>query len=98
MRRPPHTRIVAGVFASATLVLLASCNRAAQSGGRAESATSTPATRPTDTRPAVPETILLHSRDAAVHGKTLRYEPQPQKNTLGYWTDAADWASWDFTV
>ncbi len=42
--------------------------------------------------------ITLHSRDASVHGKTLRYEPAPEKTTLGYWSDAADWASWDFEV
>ena len=42
--------------------------------------------------------ILLHSRVADVHGKMLRYEPQPNKNTLGYWVQVDDWASWDFTV
>ncbi len=43
-------------------------------------------------------TILLHSRTAEVHGLQLRYEPLPHKNTLGYWTRAEDWASWEFTV
>ncbi len=42
--------------------------------------------------------ILLHSRVAEVHGTMLRYEPQPNKNTLGYWVKAEDWAGWDFTV
>ena len=42
--------------------------------------------------------LLLHSRSAEVHGTMLRYEPQPNKNTLGFWTRATDWASWDFTV
>lgn len=42
--------------------------------------------------------ILLHSRVAEVHGATLRYEPQPNKNTLGFWVKKEDWASWDFTV
>src|SRR5207248_2274969 len=28
----------------------------------------------------------------------LRYEPLPHKNTLGFWTRADDWASWEFTV
>ena len=40
----------------------------------------------------------LHGRDAMVHGRTLRYEPQPLKNTLGYWTDPADWVSWQIEV
>jgi arylsulfatase A len=43
-------------------------------------------------------TILLHSRTADVHGVMLRYEPLPHKTTLGYWVNADDWASYEFTV
>ena len=43
-------------------------------------------------------TIVLLATNATVHGKTIRYEPQPQKNTIGYWTKAEDWVSWDFKV
>ena len=42
--------------------------------------------------------ILLPSRRAEIHGTTLRFEPLPNKNTLGYWTRTEDWASWDLTV
>jgi len=42
--------------------------------------------------------IRLHARDARVHGTTLRYEPQPQKDVLGYWTNPDDWADWEFDV
>lgn len=42
--------------------------------------------------------IRLQARDARVHAKTMRYEPEPWKNTLGYWVEAADWADWDLTV
>jgi arylsulfatase A-like enzyme len=42
--------------------------------------------------------IRLHAKDARVHGDTLRYEPQPNKNVLGYWTSADDWAAWEFEV
>jgi lysophospholipase L1-like esterase len=42
--------------------------------------------------------ILLHASTAIVHGKNLRYEPQTNKNTLGYWTLPADWAEWKFAV
>ncbi len=42
--------------------------------------------------------IRLHAKDANVHGQTLRYEPQPNKNVLGYWTNANDWADWEFNV
>jgi hypothetical protein len=43
-------------------------------------------------------TIALLATNATVHGKTIRYEPQPHKNTIGYWTKAEDWVSWDFEV
>ena len=42
--------------------------------------------------------IVLLATNATVHGKTIRYEPQPHKNTIGYWTKAEDWVSWDFKV
>lgn len=42
--------------------------------------------------------ILLHARSADVHGAQLRYEPVTHKNTLGFWIDVNDFASWDFTV
>ena len=42
--------------------------------------------------------VVLHARDAVVHGRTLRYEPEPHKDTVGYWTDPKDWASWEFEV
>ena len=38
--------------------------------------------------------IRLHARDATIHGEKLRYEPEPHKNTLGYWVRAEDWAEW----
>ncbi len=38
--------------------------------------------------------ILLHSKEAMVYGKMLRYEPKPEKNTLGYWVEKDDNASW----
>src|ERR1043165_1065486 len=42
--------------------------------------------------------ILLRASEAMVHGETLRYEPQTNKNCLGYWTRAEDWADWKFSV
>jgi hypothetical protein len=42
--------------------------------------------------------IVLHSSKAQVHGTHLRYEPEEHKNTLGYWSDPSDWASWTFDV
>jgi arylsulfatase A len=63
-------------------------------------ASTEPTTRPT-TRPIHQSddgTILLHARDVTIHGTTVRYEPQPNKNTIGYWTRKEDWVSWDFEV
>jgi len=42
--------------------------------------------------------IRLHARAARVHGETLRYEPQPNKDVLGFWTKPTDWADWEFEV
>ena len=42
--------------------------------------------------------IRLHARDARVHGETLRYEPQSNKDVLGFWTKPTDWAEWEFEV
>lgn len=43
-------------------------------------------------------TILLHARDVTIHGTTVRYEAQPHKNTIGFWTRQDDWVSWTFAV
>lgn len=43
-------------------------------------------------------TITLPAKTADVHGTMLRYEPIPQKNTLGFWTRVDDWASWEFEI
>jgi arylsulfatase A len=48
-----------------------------------------------DTGPG-PGAIFLHARDAKVHGQKLRYEPQPHKDTLGFWVVQDDWAEWEF--
>ncbi len=42
--------------------------------------------------------ITLDARTAEVQGLQLRFEPQPHKNTLGFWTRKEDTVSWQFTV
>lgn len=42
--------------------------------------------------------VRLLAKDARIHGQTLRYEPQPNKNVLGYWTNVKDWADWEFPI
>jgi acetyl esterase/lipase len=39
-------------------------------------------------------TLRLAAHDAVVHGEKLRYEPQPHKNTVGYWSVTDDWCEW----
>jgi len=43
-------------------------------------------------------TIELLAKSATTYATTMRYEPKPEKNCLGYWTDAKDWAEWVFEV
>lgn len=40
--------------------------------------------------------IFLEARDARVKGTKLKYEEPPQKDTLGFWVNAEDTASWSF--
>ena len=40
--------------------------------------------------------ILLPAKYAATHGEKLRFEPQPHKNTVGYWANEKDFAEWAF--
>lgn len=42
--------------------------------------------------------IILTARDAIVHGDNIRYEPQPHKNTVGYWSNEKDSIEWRFAV
>jgi hypothetical protein len=41
---------------------------------------------------------LLPAHLAVVHGDKLRYEPQPHKNTIGYWTVETDWCEWQLNA
>lgn len=61
-------------------------------------ATNQPMPSPASITQAEDGTILLHARDVTIHGTNVRYEPQPHKNTIGYWTKKDDWVSWTFSV
>lgn len=43
-------------------------------------------------------TIELHANTATTFSKAMRFEPKPEKNCLGFWTDHNDWAEWSFDV
>ncbi len=51
---------------------------------------------PVVSEPADDGLITLAAHHAVCHGKLLRYEPQPQKNTVGFWVDGSDWIEWRF--
>lgn len=74
----------------ATFVLLALAISAA--------ANAQEAAQPKVTAAAADGVVTLAARDAVTHGERLRYEPEPHKNTLGYWTQPADWCEWHFSV
>ena len=43
-------------------------------------------------------TITLLAKDATTWSTNMRYEPKPEKNCLGFWTEADDIAEWEFKV
>jgi arylsulfatase A len=64
--------------------------------GAPDAPASRPASQPI--KQAEDGTILLHAKDVTIHGTTVRYEPKPEKNTIGFWTKKEDWVSWDLVV
>ncbi len=44
-------------------------------------------------RPQPDGSLILPAMYAAVHGQAARYQASP--DSIGYWTDAKDWISWD---
>jgi hypothetical protein len=52
------------------------------------------ATKPHVVQQSKDNSVTLPAHHVITHGKLLRYEPQPHKNTLGYWANAEDWAEW----
>jgi hypothetical protein len=42
--------------------------------------------------------ITLTAKEATVYGQKLRYEPQPKKLCIGYWTIPTDFVTWDLEV
>ncbi len=42
--------------------------------------------------------ITLLAKDATTWSEVMRYEPKPEKNCLGFWTEADDFAEWEFTA
>ena len=43
-------------------------------------------------------TITLPAKNAVTRGETLRFEPQPHKNTVGYWSNETNFAEWHYRL
>ena len=42
--------------------------------------------------------VVLPASEARLHGNEIKYETGQQRNNLGFWTNPADWADWEFKV
>lgn len=42
--------------------------------------------------------VTLMAKDATTWSENMRYEPKPEKNCLGFWTEADDFAEWEFSA
>ena len=42
--------------------------------------------------------VVLAASEATLRGKTIRYEEGAEHNNLGFWTDPADFATWDVKI
>jgi alpha-L-fucosidase len=42
--------------------------------------------------------LILVASEATLRGKTIRYEEGSERNSLGFWTDPADFATWDAKI
>lgn len=43
-------------------------------------------------------TINLEAKSATTYAENMRYEPNEEKDCLGFWNDENDWAEWTFDV
>jgi hypothetical protein len=57
-----------------------------------------PTTEGQEIRQSEDGSIELAAKDATTWSENMRYEPAPEKNCLGYWTDPKDFAEWEFEV
>ncbi|MBN2023348.1 MAG: alpha-L-fucosidase [Pirellulales bacterium] len=42
--------------------------------------------------------LHLLARDADLHGEIIRYDGQPGRDSIGYWTRTKDWVSWPVRI
>jgi len=42
--------------------------------------------------------LVLQASEARLHGDQIKYESSDQRDNIGFWSDPAEWADWEFTV
>jgi hypothetical protein len=42
--------------------------------------------------------VILHARNATIHGVKAQYHPEPHVDAVAFWTEPSDWVSWTFNV
>jgi alpha-L-fucosidase len=42
--------------------------------------------------------VLLPASEATTHGQQIKYESGTHRDNLGFWSNPADWADWEFSV
>lgn len=70
----------------------------AESGLKIQEITFVPAPEGPVPEPAADGSLVLEAKSATTWSETMRYEPKPEKNCLGFWSDADDFAEWSFDV
>ncbi|MCP5538677.1 MAG: hypothetical protein H7A52_00835 [Akkermansiaceae bacterium] len=58
----------------------------------------TPAPESDEFGQSIDGTIELHAKNATTFAENMRFEPKPEKNCLGFWTQPDDWAEWTVDV
>lgn len=57
-----------------------------------------PTSEGADVKPAGDGSFELLAKNATTWSENMRYEPKPEKNCLGFWSDAQDFAEWEIKV
>lgn len=66
----------------------------AESGFKIVDISFVPAPEGPAPQPAADGSLVLEAKSATTWSENMRYEPKPEKNCLGFWTSADDFAEW----
>lgn len=69
-----------------------------ESGLEIQDISLVPAPEGPEPKQAADGSVVLEAKTATTWSENMRYEPKPEKNCLGFWTSADDFAEWKFDV